>query len=145
MYGWGVLLSTVIHLNNKHSLFSQYSFGEGIANYYVGFGDRQLDAVYNPQSMDMTLKNIHGGFITYSYDINKLWRFSLTSGISYIKGKDFEPGETFWSSKYQAANIFYEPIETIDIGFEITAGTRTNQDRETGNATRISLRASFDF
>ncbi len=37
-------------------IFSQYSFGQGIANYYVGFVGRELDAVYDPAIEKMTLK-----------------------------------------------------------------------------------------
>lgn len=145
MYGWGLLLSTVINLTPKHKIFSQYSLGEGIANYYVGFNNRQLDAVYDSTSDNMTLKQIQGGFVTYTYILNPSWRFSMTGGISYIKGKDFESPETFRSSKYLAANFFYDPIETISLGFEIASGTRTNIDSQTGTATRIAAIASFNF
>ena len=61
------------------------------------------------------------------------------------KGKDFEPSDTFKSSMYFASNVFYNPIETIRLGFEVTAGSRTNLDMQKGNSTRISLMASFDF
>jgi len=145
LYGWGVLLSTNINFNQKNLLFAQYSFGHGIANYYVGFVDRQLDAVYDPVSMKMTLKSINGGFLTYSYIFNPSWRFSVTGGTSYIKGKDFEPDDTFRSSQYFASNVFYNPIETIRLGFEVTSGSRTNRDMQKGNSTRISLLANFDF
>lgn len=145
MYGWGTLLSTVIRINLKNSFFSQYSIGEGIANYYVGFSERQLDAVYDPVRDDMTLKQIQGGFITYTHTFNPSMVFSLTGGISFIKGKDFEPPETFWSSKYLAANFFYDPIKTVSLGCELTTGTRTNLDLQTGYATRISLIANFNF
>jgi hypothetical protein len=145
LYGWGVLISTNINLNPKNLLFAQYSFGHGIANYYVGFVDRQLDAVYDSVSLKMTLKSVRGGFLTYSYVFNPSWRFSITGGTSYIKGKDFEPDDTFRSSQYLATNVFYNPIETIRLGFEITTGSRTNLDMQKGNSTRISLLASFDF
>jgi hypothetical protein len=145
MYGWGLLLSTAIRVNPKHNIFSQYSFGEGIANYYVGFNNRKLDAVYDPNTDNMTLKQIQGGFVTYTYILNPSWRFSMTGGISFIKGKDFEPPETFKSSRYIAANVFYDPIETISLGFEVTSGSRTNLDSQTGHATRISAIASFNF
>jgi hypothetical protein len=69
----------------------------------------------------------------------------MTGGISFIKGKDFEPPETFKSSRYIAANVFYDPIETISLGFEVTSGSRTNLDSQTGHATRISAIASFNF
>ena len=145
LYGWGILLSTNIELTNKNIIFGQYSFGQGIANYYVGFVGQQLDAVYNPLSERMTLKSVRGGFITYSYIYNHALKFSLTGGTSNITGKDFESPDTFKSSLYFAANAFYNPIETIRLGFEITAGSRKNLDNQTGNSTRISLLASFDF
>jgi len=145
LFGWGVLLSTNIKINEKNILFGQYSFGQGIANYYVGFVGQQQDAVYDPVLAKMTLKAITGGFLTYTYIFNPSWRFSVTSGTSTIKGKDFEPSDTFRSSIYFASNVFYNPIETVRLGFEVTTGSRTNLDMQKGNSTRISLLANFDF
>jgi hypothetical protein len=145
LYGWGVLISTNLNLNEKNIIFGQYSMGQGIANYYVGFADRQLDAVYDPNLEKMTLKTIQGGFLTYTCIFNPAWRFSITGGTSNMKGKDFETPDTFKSSRYFASNVFYNPIETVRIGFEITSGSRTNLNLQKGNSTRISLLASFDF
>jgi hypothetical protein len=145
LYGWGILLSTNINITRKNILFGQYSFGQGIASYYVGFAGRQLDAVYDPALAKMTLKTIRGGFLTYTHMFNPSWRFSVTGGTSSIKEKDFEPHDTFKSSKYFASNIFFNPLETIRLGFEVTTGSRTNLDKQKGNSTRISVLASFDF
>ncbi len=145
MYGWGFLFSTSISVTRKATLFAQFSFGDGIANYYAGFAGRQLDAVYDPVAETMRLKSIRGGFLTYSFVFNPSWRFSFTAGSSYIKGFDFEPDDSFLSSKYFAGNIFYNPIETIRLGAELTTGSRTNIDKQKGQSTRISLLASFDF
>jgi hypothetical protein len=145
LYGWGILLSAKININRKNILSGQYSLGEGIASYYVGFTGRQLDAVYDPVLAKMTLKAIRGGFLTYTYMFNPSWRFSITGGISSIKGKDFETPDTFKSSRYFAANVFFNPIETIRLGSEVTSGSRTNLDNQRGNSTRLSLLASFDF
>ncbi len=145
LYGWGVLLSSIIKFKPEHNLYLQYSAGEGLANYYVGFIGRGLDAVYDPLSQKMTLKSIHGGFATYTYFMNPMWRFSATVGLSFIKNKDFEPADAFYSSRYIAANAFYRPIETISIGAEITSGQRTNNDLMDGNAARISTIFIFNF
>jgi hypothetical protein len=145
LFGWGILLSTVINLNPKNIVYSQLSFGESIANYYVGFTNRQLDAVYDPEADNMTRKFIQGGFATYTYIFSPAWRGSATFGMSSITGKPFEPAETFKSSLYFAGNFFYYPIETINIGIELTTGTRTNQNHQTGKATRISMIAGFSF
>ena len=145
LYGWGILLSTNININDKNILFAQYSYGHGIANYYVGFVGRQLDAVYDPALEKMTLKAITGGFLTYTHIFNPSWKFSLTSGTSFIRGKEFEPDDTFRSSRYLASNVFFNPIETIRLGFEVTTGSRTNLDLQKGNSTRLAFMASFDF
>ncbi len=145
LYGWGILVSTSLRITDKSTFFGQYSFGHGIANYYSGFAGRQLDAVYDPGAETMRLKSIRGGFITYSFIFNPSWRFSFTGGTSNIKGYEFESDDTFMSSKYFASNIFYNPIETIRLGIELTTGSRTNIDEQTGRSTRISLLASFDF
>jgi len=145
LYGWGVLLSTAVNIDAKNTIYSQFSFGESIANYYVGFVNRQQDAVYDPGTGRMVKKFVRGGFVTYTHLFNPLWRFSVTGGTSNIKGKDFEAPDTFKSSKYLAANVFYYPIETINIGFELTAGSRTNLDDQMGRATRISMLGSFSF
>jgi hypothetical protein len=144
-YGWGILLSSTIHLTEKHQINAQYSVGKGIAYYYVGFTGRRLDAVYNPNTNHMMLKGIYGGFINYSFRYNPLLVFSVIGGISKMKGEDFEPDDTFLSSQYFGVNIFYNPIETISLGIEATTGTRKNLDHQKGDATRISMLAKFDF
>jgi hypothetical protein len=111
----------------------------------VGFIGRGLDAVYDPLSQKMTLKSIHGGFATYTYFMNPLWRFSATVGLSFMKNKDFEPVDAFYTSRYIAANAFYKPIETINIGAEFTSGQRTNNNLMDGNAARISTIFIFNF
>jgi len=145
LYGWGILLSTNINLTGKDLLSGQYSFGNGIANYYVGYAHRNLDAVYDPVLAEMTLKFISGGFVSYTHIFSQAWRFSVTGGTSSIKGKDFEPSDTFRSSIYFAGNAFYNPIETIRLGFEVTTGSRTNLNLQKGRSSRISFLASFDF
>jgi hypothetical protein len=144
-HGWGILLSSTIYVNKKHQINAQYSIGRGIAYYYVGFSNRQLDAVYNPNTGNMELKGIFGGFINYSYRYNPEWIFSLIGGISQIKSEEFEPGDTFKSSEYFGANVFYNPIETISLGLEATNGSRKNLGNQKGNATRLSMLAKFDF
>jgi hypothetical protein len=145
LFGWGILLSTVVNVNSKNTIYSQISFGESIANYYVGFSKRQLDAVYDPGADKMTQKKIQGGFATYTHLFNPKWRFSATVGLSFVEEKDFETEDTFKSSQYLATNFFYYPIETINIGIEWTSGSRTNADDQTGSASRISMIGIFSF
>jgi hypothetical protein len=145
MNGWGLLASSIFNLNKKSTLYAQYSYGKGIANYYVGFSSKQLDAVHDPIADDMLLKTIQGGYFTYNYKIRQNMTVSATAGISYIDYYDFEPLDSFWSSRYLALTYFYEPIETISLGAEITSGSRINIDKQTGNATRISVLGSFSF
>jgi hypothetical protein len=143
--GWGLLFSSTIRFTQQHLINAQYSFGKGIAYYYVGTTKRQLDAVYDPVNDDMVLKRIQGGFINYSFRYNPSWILSVIAGISYMKGAEFEPDDTFKSSRYYGTNIFYKPIETISLGIEATSGSRENLNQQTGNATRISMLAKFDF
>ena len=145
MYGWGLMLSSAMDLNIKHSIYIQYSLGDGIANYYVGFAGRGLDAIYNPASEKMNLRSIQGGFFSYNYKFSAWLNFSITYGLSHIDLYEFEPEDAFKSSQYLAINAFYKPIETINIGLELTRGKRVNKDNQSGNAARISLLARFDF
>ena len=144
-YGWGILVSSTIRINEKHLINAQYSIGTGIAYYYVGFSNKQLDAVYNPNTNSMVLKAISGGFINYSFRYNPALVVSVISGISQIESEEFEQGDTFKSSNYYGANILYNPIQTIGLGIEATTGSRKNIDNQKGNATRISILAKFDF
>jgi hypothetical protein len=145
MNGWGLLVSSILNINEQSTLYAQISCGKGIANYYVGFSDKQLDAVYNPITDDMELKFIKGGYLAYNYHLWANMTVSATVGVSYINHYDFEPLDSFWSSRYLALTYFYNPIETISLGFEVTTGTRTNIDKQTGDATRISVLGCFSF
>ncbi|MBE0636917.1 MAG: hypothetical protein IH598_00180 [Bacteroidales bacterium] len=143
--GWGILLSTTLFINKHHQINSQYSIGKGISYYSVGLTRRQLDAVYDPNTNTMILKDIGGGFINYSFKPVSNIVLSAIAGISHIECHEFESGDSFRSSQYYGANAFYNPIETISLGIEITAGTRKNFDNQIGGATRISMLAKFDF
>jgi hypothetical protein len=145
LYGYGVLVSSTVFIKEKHQINAQFSIGKGIAYYYVGFSQRQLDAVYNPNTEQMMLKGIYGGFVNYSFRYNSSWIFSVIGGISKIRCEEFEANDTFKSSQYFGTNIFYNPIETITLGIELTAGTRINLDNQKGDAARISMLAKFDF
>ena len=145
LYGGGVLLSSKYNINNKNQLNTQISTGKGIAYYYVGFTDKQLDAVYDPFTQTMNLKGFWGTFLSYSFRYNEKLIFSAIGGYSYIKNESFEPPDSFKSSQYYAVNGFYNPIETISLGLEFTTGTRKNFDDQKGNASRISFLAKFDF
>jgi hypothetical protein len=144
-FGWGVLVSSTIYLKEKHQINAQFSVGKGIANYYVGFTNRALDAVYDSSANNMVMKGIQGGFINYSYRYNPLWVFSVIGGVSQMHDEKFEAGNTFKFSTYYGANVFYNPIETISLGLEATTGSRKNINNQKGNATRISILAKFDF
>jgi hypothetical protein len=144
-YGYGILLSSTVHFSEKHQINAQFSGGKGIAHYYVGFANKDLDAVYDPVSNQMVLVDVLGGFINYSYRYNPQIIVSVIGGLSTIQTFDFEPDNAFKSSTYFGINGFYRPIETIRLGMEVTSGERENKDSQTGRATRISLIAQFDF
>ena len=146
LYGWGVLLSTNININEKNIIYSantplvkvlQIIMSDSVAGSLMRFMIRNLEK--------MTQKFIRGGFPTYTHIFNPAWRFSLTGGKSLSEGMDFESADTFRSSRYFAANFFFNPIETINLGIELTTGSRTNLDHQKANATRISLLGSFSF
>ena len=145
LYGWGGLVSTIININEQNTIYSQYSIGNGIANYTAGFSNRQLDAVYNPDINDMVLKMIYGGYVNLNHKFNNKMTLSFTGGLSFMKNFEFEPDDSFSSSQYLAVTYFYNPIETISLGLEVTTGTRINEDSQKGNATRISMIGMFSF
>lgn len=145
MNGWGLLASSIINLNQKSTLYAQYSLGKGIANYYVGFSGKQLDAVHDPVADNMLLKKIQGGYVNFNYHFIPKMTLSATAGLSFIEDYDFEPNDAFWSSQYLAITYFYKPIETISLGAEVTTGSRINKDEQKGSATRISVLGSFSF
>jgi len=144
LYGWGLLASTIFNVSQNITLYSQYSIGEGIANYYVGFENRDLDAIYDPSKNDLVLKMIHGGYFNLNYQFNNM-TLSATGGVSFIKNFDFETEDSFASSQYFALTYFYDPIETVSFGMEFTTGSRINENNQKGNATRISVIGKFSF
>lgn len=145
LYGWGLLFSSTYNITPKDKLQGQFSFGDGIAHYYVGFTGRGLDALYNPQTQEMELVSINGGFITYSRLFTETVWASITFGLSDLIPKEFQDPTDFKNSSYAAINVFYDPISTIRLGAEVTYGTRTNINNEQGHNTRISTIFQFSF
>ena len=145
LYGWGIAVSSTYRITKKDKLQGQFSFGDGIAHYVVGFTGRQLDAIFNPENQTMELLTVDGGFITYSHYFTQTIWASLTYGLSNLRAKPFQDPTDFDHSSYFAVNVFYDPIQTIRVGGEITYGTRTNVNSEQGQNTRISAIFQFSF
>ena len=56
-----------------------------------------------------------------------------------------QPDDAYKSSTYGSVNAFYEPIESLRVGAEITVGDRMNKNGQIGWASRYQLAVIFFF
>jgi hypothetical protein len=70
---------------------------------------------------------------------------NVTGGILGVVNKSFQLPEDYSSSQYVSGNVFWRFTEGGRAGVEWSWGLRRNKDGQSGQATRLSFAAYFDF
>jgi hypothetical protein len=142
--GFGFQLSGSINTSEKTRLRFQGVYGNAISRYITTLEDRGLDAYPRADGIMDPLRS-SGSYLSFEYFWKRNWSFSAIAGMVYLWYPREQPDDSFRSSYYASANAFWEPIEILRVGMELTAGRRTNHDRKTGTAIRTQFAAVFFF
>ncbi|MGQ7945913.1 DcaP family trimeric outer membrane transporter [Flavobacterium sp. WC2509] len=129
--GWGLSLSTKLHLTKNIIYQGSFTYGAGIQNY---MNDADAD-IGTKRQYDNTLTPITGeaipllGIVSY-FNIN--WSSKLGSAIGYSvmnnKMTDAQLSTAYKSGQYASVNILYSPIKNLILGPELQWGKRHNND-----------------
>jgi hypothetical protein len=119
-------------------------YGSAISRYITTLEGRGLDVYPHPDGIMDPLRS-SGSYLSFEYFWRRNWSFSPITGMVYLWYPRTEPDDSFKSSYYGSLNAFWEPIEILRVGTELTVGQRNNHDRQSGTATRLQFAAIFYF
>ena len=142
--GFGFQLSGRINTSEKTRLSFQGVYGNAISRYITTLEGRGLDVYPRPDGIMDPLRS-SGSYLAFEYFWKRNWSFSAIAGMVYLWYPREQPDDSFRSSYYGSVNAFWEPIEILRVGMELTVGQRTNHNRESGTATRFQFAAIFFF
>jgi hypothetical protein len=127
-----------------------FTFGRGVARYLVGpsgaaADEGGKDVQYDPVSNVARALPVLGAFV----GVRVFWLSNLRSTLCYSGARidntaDAPPG-SYRETHYGALNLIYSPVERVDLGAEMLAGSRRNQDGAWGTATQTQLAATWRF
>lgn len=142
--GFGFQLSGSINTSEKTRLRFQGVYGSAISRYITTLEGRGLDAYPRDDGIMDPLRS-SGSYLSLDYFWRSNWSFSAITGMVYLWYPRNQPDDSFKSSYYGSVNAFWEPIEILRLGTELTIGQRTNHNQESGTATRLQFAAIFYF
>lgn len=126
--------------------FMPYTTQSGLANSTSlnAAGDFSL----NEDKTDLVMNKLNSINIGYSYKFNEQWRANLSASMfdydddtAYAK---LNPDANKRLTDY-AANVFYSPIEQMDIGMEYHQGKREVFDGRTADVSRVNFVSMYKF
>ena len=137
-------------LGEGSDLVAGVQLGRGIARYLVGpsgaaAAEGGKDVVYDPATNVARALPVGGGFLA----LRVFWRSNLRSTLGYsgaaIDNVSGMPPQSYAQTHYAALNLIYSPVERVDMGVEMLAGSRRNVDGAWGNAAQSQLAATWRF
>ena len=141
---YGFQFSGRFFLTPINQITTQLILGKGISRYITTLTERGLDAYPDPFG-NLNPLQTYGGFVAFEHFWNEKWSSTVVSGYIAIVNHSNQPDDAYKSSVYGSVNTFWEPIETLRLGAEVTMGNRINKDGQIGTATRAQFAAIFFF
>ena len=142
--GWGVLLSGVFNIKEKEKIYFQYIIGKGVARYIGGLEGKQLDA-YPNNNGEIEALPVYGGYFAFEHIWGKKFFSTIILGQTSLGSIDGLPPNFYSYSFYGSINTFFNLLENLQLGGELTIGNRVNKDLKTGFAERFQFMAKFTF
>jgi hypothetical protein len=124
--------------------------GRGVARYLVGpsgaaAAEGGKDVVYDPVTNVARALPVMGAFLAVRF----FWLSNLRSTLCYsgasVGNVADAPPDSYDETHYAALNLIYSPVERVDLGAEMLAGSRRNQAGAWGSATQTQLAATWRF
>jgi hypothetical protein len=145
--GLGLMLSGSSRVAENDKFRFQAIGGIAISRFVGSLGGKGLDLLFNPTTGRFEQVTSYGGFVTWTHTnlFDRPVETNVTGGILGVVNKSFQLPEDYSSSQYVSANIFWRFTEGGRAGVEWSWGLRRNKNGQSGQATRLSFAAYFDF
>lgn len=125
--GWGVTLTGHLNLFDRDRLRFGGAYGKGLGRYLLGI--RSIDgSAVDPATDRLRLRNNWGALVSYEHRWTDKFRSTAMFGYARSNPLTWQPAGTFMSSTYAAANLMWQVLPYLTLGFEYGYGRRENKD-----------------
>lgn len=136
---WGFNLTGVVLLTRSNKAYYQVVFGEGIGSY------RGLPDAAPTIRGTLELLPLFGWMVGVTHE----WSENLSSNVTYaenrLENEEFQSRMDVHKTSYLAANLIWNPLDRVRVGFEFLHGLRENADGQLGTANRAQVAFIFDL
>lgn len=148
---WAILMGTdPVHEENPSGLtrsriLMQGTWGDGVGRYISDLTNQQLDGQVNPLTGNLELVGVAGWNASYEHWFNEHWLTNFTYAKIDLSDAAGQPGDTYLSTQYGAASLWWVPIPRLSFAVEYVFGDRVNLDGQSADAQRLHCSAQYNF
>lgn len=140
-FGWGLNLSTNVHIGDNNVFRGQVVYGQGVQNY---MNDAPVDVAIDGE------KGVAVPVLGIVAFLDHRWNEKFTSSIGYslidLDNTDGQQDDAFSKGNYAAANLLYYPASNAMLGVELQYGDRTNyNDGWNTSMTKVQFSFKYNF
>jgi hypothetical protein len=142
---WGLGVGTKFNISDTNTLFLNYYHVEG-DNRYVLY-TRENDAFFFDQNK-LYLSKFDTAQIGFMHQWNKDFKSAVSiASLWYDDHSVFADENSDQNEKLfdASANLFWTPVDKVDLGVEYTYGERTTFTNLEGDLSRVNLLAKYSF
>lgn len=139
---WGLSLTGHLEFRERDNLKVGFTYGQGLGRYLLGI-QSTAGSVINQAKNELDLRDNWGGFVAYQYHWTDTLRSSAMAGYAKSESYDWQPVNTFESSRYAAANLMWQVLPYLTMGAEYAYGQRENKDGSDLDNNRVAVGVQF--
>lgn len=147
--GWGLNLSTNIHLGSKDVFRGQVVYGKGIQNY---MNDATVDvSIENTDASNpLAIKGVALPILGVVAFLDHRWNDKFTSSVGFsfsdTENSNAQLANAFSKGQYAIANVIYYPAPNVLFGLEYQYCDRENfNDNWSTSISKIQFSAKYNF
>jgi hypothetical protein len=144
VFGYGVMASGLLRLQNRDNFVFQAVYGAGITRYFNDTGTLNLDAGFT-SSGALKAQPAYGGFASLQHFWSEKWRSNVTYGFLQVNTTDLSPANTYKRTQYTDWNLMYSPGERFTVGGGLIWGQRVDKNDVSGEGFRINIVLQYDL
>lgn len=142
-FGYGATFSGTFFILKKDLFIYQGLAGKGIERYLVGLGGYGLDAI--SYKKELYAMPVYGGYVGYQHFWNSNLNSSVMYGYQEVQNRLYADYSNVFVGNYYSANLFFNPIEHILMGFEFVYGDKTDYLDQKGRNHRFYFTMEYSF
>jgi hypothetical protein len=144
-YGWGINLSTNIHVRENDRIILAYVFGEGIASYMNDGGTDLAPSQAFPRAGRPKPVPLRGLVVYYDLQWSEFWTSSFGYSATEVDNLAGQREAAFKRGEYASCNLLHHPTEKVMYGIEYLWGRRTDFGGASGEDNRIQVSFKYSF